>query len=245
MYHVIFRGANKQEIFHEDEDCMKLLGIVKKNTIQFNVSIYAWCFMNNHVHFLLKEGDEGLSNTMKRIGVSYVSYYNQKYKTNGHLFQDRFKSEPVETDHYARTVIRYIHQNPVKAGMVDDLSEWRWSSCHEYYEMNATFRLVDTTFILNMFAPGKVEATNRFVEFNEMQNQDVCLEEDVEKRRLTDDEARPEIKRVLDGIEIVDVKSLPRLKRTEVLRKVKAIKGVSQRQLARILGISPNLIFRA
>jgi len=245
MYHVMFRGANRQEVFHDDQDFNKLLCIVEKYRIESSMSIYAWCFMNNHVHLLLKEGNESLSNTMKRIGVSYVSYYNLKYHTNGHLFQDRFKSENVETYQYARTVTRYIHQNPVKAGMVGHVCEWRWSSCHEYYGRYYPHRLVDTDFILGMFSTEKKDATNRFIEFNEMHNYDVCLDEGVDKRKLTDDEARPEIKRVLDGIEIVEVKSLPKAKRSEVLHSIKSIKGVSQRQAARILGISPNLIFRA
>lgn len=87
--------------------------------------MYAWCLMNNHVHLLLKEGIEPISTTMKRIGVSFVWYYNGKYNTNGHLFQDRFKSEKVESDQYLLTVIRYIHQNPVKAGIVKSVDEWK------------------------------------------------------------------------------------------------------------------------
>ena len=71
----------------------------------------------NHVHLLLREGEEELATTMKRIGVSYATFYNWKYATTGHLFQDRFKSENVETEEYFLTVVRYIPQNPVKVGI--------------------------------------------------------------------------------------------------------------------------------
>ncbi|WP_152554768.1 hypothetical protein [Metabacillus indicus] len=69
---------------------------------------------------------------MKRLGISYAKYYNWKYRTSGHLFQDRFKSENIENSHYLLTATRYIHQNPVKAGIVRFPSEWKWSSCSGY-----------------------------------------------------------------------------------------------------------------
>jgi len=99
---------------------MKFLDIVKKYKDESGMRVYAWCLMNNHVHLLVREVDEDLSATMKRIGVSYASYYNWKYLTTGHLFQDRFRSESVESKRYFLTVIRYIHQNPVKAGITSN-----------------------------------------------------------------------------------------------------------------------------
>ncbi|WP_092501783.1 hypothetical protein [Virgibacillus subterraneus] len=85
--------------------------------------------MNNHTHLLLKQREESLSTTMKRIVVSYVNYYHWKYRTNGHLFQDLLKRENVETTQCLLTVIRYIHQNPIKARMTYKIDEWKWSSC--------------------------------------------------------------------------------------------------------------------
>ena len=84
--------------------------------------------MGNHVHPLLREGAEGLSSFMKRVGVRYVWWYNRKYQRTGHLFQDRFRSEAVETDEYFLAALRYIYQNPVKAGLCEDIGEYRWSS---------------------------------------------------------------------------------------------------------------------
>ena len=76
IYHVMLRGANRQEIFHDDEDCLKFLNIIEKYKVKSDLKLYAWCLMGNHVHLLVKEGNELLSTTMKRIGVSFVSYYN-------------------------------------------------------------------------------------------------------------------------------------------------------------------------
>lgn len=246
IYHIIWRGANRQEIFHDDEDCMKFLEIFEKYKRKAEMKAYAWCLMNNHLHLLLKEGNESISTTMKRIGVSFVGYYNWKYRTTGPLFQDRFKSENVETNQYLLTVVRYIHQNPVKAGIVNRVEQWKWSSCLLYYDQSVSFskNLLDGAFILSMFSEDIKIAKEKFKEFNERKNSDQCLDDSV-KRRLTDDEARQMIKRLLGKVEIAQVKSLPRDQRNHILRKVKKLEGLSQRQAARILGISTNLVFKA
>ncbi|MFD2442842.1 transposase [Bacillus sp. CGMCC 1.16607] len=246
IYHIMLRGANRQEIFHDENDCIRFLEIIKKYKSKSEISVYAWCLMSNHVHLLLKEGTEDISVTMKRLGVSYVWYYNWKYNTTGHLFQDRFKSENVETTRYLLTVIRYIHQNPLKARMVNLIDEWRWSSYQSYYDKKTyPWKLLDDEFILNMFSPDITVAKERFKEFNERCNNDTCLEDRVNKRRLPDEEARQEIKRVLGMIDIAQVKSLPKQQRNGLLQKIKQIDGLSQRQAARILGVSSNLIFKA
>lgn len=246
IYHIMWRGANRQEIFHDDEDRQKYIEILERYKKKSGMVVYAWCLMSNHVHLLLKEGNEELATTMKRIGVSYVIFYNWKYGTTGHLFQDRFRSENVEDDHYLRIVVRYIHQNPVKARMVQSVSEWKWSSCRGYYDIQPYPRyLLDKDSVLRMFSTNRLIAKEKFKEFNEKQNNDQCLDDDERKRRLTDDEARVEIKKVLKGKEIAQVKSLPRLERNEILNRVKKIEGISQRQAARILGVSRNLIFKA
>lgn len=246
VYHVIVRGANRQEIFHDDDDRIKFLETLQKVKIKAEMKVYAWCLMGNHVHLLLKEGSESISVVMKRIGVTYAIYYNWKYKTNGHLFQDRFKSENVENVNYLLTVTRYIHQNPVKAGIVPQPHHWKWSSCLGYYgEPVYPPSLLDSNYLLNMFSPDRSIAIERFKEFNERSNQDICLEDHGDSsRRLSDDEARVEIRKCLGQLEIPQLKSLPKKDRDRVLRRVKRIEGVSQLQAARILGVGVYFLYR-
>jgi putative transposase len=246
IYHIIWRGANRQEIFHDDTDWIQFLDILKKYKIKYQLVIYAWCLMGNHVHLLIKEGAEDISITMKRIGISYAKYYNWRYITTGHLFQDRFKSENVETITYLLRVVRYIHQNPVKAGIVKHAEEWKWSSCRGYYGKSFyPEMMLESHLILKKFSNNFFTARVRFKEFNERKNNDKCLDEPVMKRRLSDEQARMEIRKHLGTVEIAQVKSLPKVKRTELLKKVKEIEGLSLRQAARILGVSVNLVYRA
>ncbi len=142
VYHAILRGVNKQQIFEDDEDYTRFLDILQlQTTPEVNPTtgvakphcrIYAYCLMGNHVHLLMQEVGETFSETMKRIASSYVYHYNHKYGRIGHLFQERFKSQPVNDWEYFVTLLRYIHQNPTKGHIVDEVDDYPWSSWKEY-----------------------------------------------------------------------------------------------------------------
>ena len=113
----MLRGINQQDIFEDEDDYLRFLAIIRECKDISKFELYAYCLMTNHVHLLLKTGEEPLELIFKRIGSRYVYWYNLKYQRIGHLFQDRYKSEAVEDDAYFLTVLRYIMQNPMKAGM--------------------------------------------------------------------------------------------------------------------------------
>ena len=117
IYHVVMRGVGRQLIFEDDDDRRALLEKLGKLSDEGCLTVYAWCLMSNHFHLLIKEGCEPIASAMKRLGVSYAMRFNLKTGRVGHVFQDRFSSEPVESDEYFLTVVRYIHNNPQKAGM--------------------------------------------------------------------------------------------------------------------------------
>jgi putative transposase len=164
MYHIMLRGTNRQEIFHDDEDHDRFLETLDRYSKKRKMKVYGWCLMGNHVHLLVGEGEEDISATIKRMGISYAWFYNRKYNTIGHLFQDRFKSEKVDSDDYLMTVIRYIHQNPVKAGIVKKAAEWKWSSCGGYYgKTYYPVGLLDVDLILGMISEKRETAIEQFI----------------------------------------------------------------------------------
>ena len=124
IYHVMLRGINRQDIFEDPEDYWAFIKIL--SSLQQRLGddgactcrIYAYCLMPNHVHLLLCEKDWKLGDVVKSVAASYAFFYNKKYGRIGHLFQDRFKSEPCNTPDYFITLFRYIHQNPVITGTV-------------------------------------------------------------------------------------------------------------------------------
>jgi len=126
VYHVILRGVNKQRIFEWPEDYDKFYEILRKTMYLDNLGnpapaanyeLYAYCLMDNHAHLLLRERTQPLAVIVKRIASSYAQCFNLRYKRVGHLFQDRFRSEPCDRPDYFLTLLDYIHNNPVKAGV--------------------------------------------------------------------------------------------------------------------------------
>jgi len=240
IYHIIFRGINRQSIFEDDEDREMLLQNLIKYKEKCGYNLYAYCFMGNHVHLLLKVGKEPLEQIMRRIGGSYVYWYNHKYDRIGNLFQDRFKSEPVETDAYFLTVLRYIHQNPLKAGLVQDISSYEWSSYNEYI---GNRRLIDAEEALGMFSDNHHLATAEFIKFMHEKSKAECIDVKEKKKRISDDKAKKMIEEIFK-IKPAMIRNESQEKQEEILREILKIEGISTRQLARITGVSANLIWK-
>ena len=132
IYHVILRGINRQIIFEDEEDNDKAIETLSKYKEICGYRLYAYCLMGNHIHLLLKTEKDDIDLVIKRIAGSYVYWHNLKYRRIGHLFQDRYKSEAVESDRYLLAVLRYIHQNPQKAGLCKEISDYKYSSYSDY-----------------------------------------------------------------------------------------------------------------
>ncbi len=194
--------------------------------------------MGNHVHLLLKEGDEEIGSIMRRVGTSFVYWYNSKYERNGHLFQDRFKSEVVEDLSYLLNVLRYVHQNPLKAGIVENLLSYPWSSYGEYIGKS---RIIEKDFILKLFHKDINIALVHFKKFH-MQESEVDYLEINENTKLTDKQAIEIIKNICEVDHCIDLQKItnPDTRDTHI-KKLKS-KGLSSRQLARLTGISRKVI---
>ena len=108
IYHIMLRGINQQQVFEDEEDNEKFIAVLKDCKLISEYKIFAYCLMGNHLHLLMKVENEKSDQIFKRIGARYVYWYNWKYQRKGHLFQDRFKSEPIDDDLYFLAVLRYI-----------------------------------------------------------------------------------------------------------------------------------------
>lgn len=173
IYHIMMRGINHQNIFDDTNDFFRFEGILMELTrpSQKDVNnpsitaceIYAYVFMNNHFHLLLKPIDLTVGEVVKSLACAYVGYYNKRNNRIGHLFQDRYKSEPVEDDEYFITLLRYIHQNPVKAHMVAKPELYLFSSWNEYLGTSRT-RICNTNVALGKISLEELKAlTNESV----------------------------------------------------------------------------------
>lgn len=240
IYHIMVRGINRQTIFEDDEDYAKFIDTIQQSKEKSGFELYGYCIMGNHVHLLLREGKESVSLSMQRICSRFVYWYNWKYDRVGHLFQERYKSEVVENEAYLITVLRYIHQNPIKASITNSVSGYKWSSYHEY---TGKQNITDKDFILQLFSVEKQIAKKEFEKYMSEVNEDVCLDYK-ERHRISDDE----IIKLIEEKYKVKKGTFHLLKKQEmvmILKNLKAINGVTIRQLARVTGVSKYMVEKA
>jgi REP element-mobilizing transposase RayT len=233
IYHVLIRGINQQRIFEDDEDCLRFLNDLHVAKDLSGAFALAYCLMGNHVHLIIEQGNETLGQTMKRLSVRYVAWFNMKYARAGHLFQDRFKSEAVETDAYLVTVLRYIYQNPVKAGLCKHSQDYTWSSRRL---LGRTDDLIDAYRLAQLCDVEELMQTER--EDTEAH----ILEADEGLKRGKTDAGATQDMRNASGANTTS--EFLRLNKSEQMLAVRAMlkAGVSIRQTARITGLSKGLV---
>lgn len=233
VYHVILRGNNRQDLFHDDQDREFFLQRLSKYSHELKISIYAYCLMTNHVHILIGQADRNMSLLVQKLANSYVFYFNRKYERSGHLFQGRFKSEPILDDEYFRTVYRYILQNCEKANL-GKYCEYRWNS-FKVLEEDSEGDFLDTCYVIDLFAGKRV-----LLEFLQQTNPNNCMEYE-SRILLTDDSVCRIIKKIFN---IKNPYNLERLHVDEQINKCKVLKerGFSVSQISRVTGISKGII---
>lgn len=235
IYHVILRGNNRQVIFEDDEDRRTFLYKMKAISDKLEIEIYAYCLMDNHVHILLRAAGKLVSEYIKRLSGSYAYWYNRKYDCIGHLFQERFKSEPVENKKYFLIVLRYIHCNPVKAGIVKECGRYDYSSYHEYV---GNVEIVNKDFALSIMD------LSSFIMFHNQQNDDNCIEiREVHYKFLTDSAALKIIKNSVPTGMVSYLNKLSKEARNKYIRFYRKL-GMSINQISRLTGIGVGIISR-
>jgi REP element-mobilizing transposase RayT len=161
------RGINKSAIFEDDQDRIKFLERLGGNVVEAKCGIYAWVLMTNHVHLLFRSGGKGLSSVMRKLLTWYAIYYNRRHKRTGHLFENRYKSILCDEDNYLLALTRYIHLNPVRAGMVktlEELDQYAWSG-HSAVMGKRECPWMDTNYVLLQFNDTKRKSRNAYRRF--------------------------------------------------------------------------------
>lgn len=168
IYHIIARGNNKEFILNLDNDKKHYIYLIHKYKERFAFKLYGYVIMDNHIHLLLEVAevaDVPLSKIMQGIQQSYTQYYNHLYNRVGHVFQQRYKAILCEKDAYLLTLLKYIHNNPVRAGKTLTI-DYPWSSHRSYLEGCSS--LVDINFMLDYFADNMKTAVKEYIDFMDL-----------------------------------------------------------------------------
>lgn len=230
IYHVMLRGINRQAIFLDDSDYIEFLYVLKNVKETSRCKFYAYCLMENHIHFLVKENGENISTIVKRIGSAFATWYNKKYRRVGHLFQNRFKSEPVESESYFYTVIRYIHQNPVKAEICLTPGEYKYSSYGEYFSSKGALDICSCNSVFKKYS------YDNFLQFNNACCFDLCLED-----YATEEE---EFKRISERFNLPDkitFSKLPLCEQEKIIKEMRTC-GIPIRKIVFLTGKGMNFV---
>ena len=159
LHHVVLRGNNRQEVFTTSGTRLAFLEHLAEAVERLDCRVHAFCLMTNHIHLAVEQGGVSLSRIGQFLAQRHAVETNRARGASGHLFQGRFSSFPVETDGYALELVRYIHLNPVRAGLVPAPEGWPWSS-HRAYVGLESHRFLTTEMVLGMLG-GPVDAPAR------------------------------------------------------------------------------------
>jgi len=245
IYHIMLRGINKEQIFGKKHYKTKILKLLKETKDEIAFSIIAYCVMDNHFHLLAKIGNEDLKEIMKKLNVKYALYYNRLEDRYGYVFQDRFKSEAVENEKYFLGVLRYIHNNPLKANLTDNIINYQWSSAKDYFYNNTD--LIDENYmnyILNLF-----KTKDFFLVFHKSFDDNLYLdtkEEQIINKQLI---VQREIEEFINNYGIVDKSQITFKMKEELAKKlikhniitIKEVAGLCNLPYKQVLDINKTL----
>lgn len=171
LYHVMVRGNNGEDIFKEEGHKRKYLDTLASYKDKMGFIIYAYCIMDNHAHMLIEVTDIPLSKSMQGIQQVYTGWYNRKYERTGHVFQQRYKALLCDKENYLLQVLKYIHNNPVKAKLKEGI-DYKWSS-HKCYMWRQNNSIVDWSYALSMFSEDINKAKNLYLNFMDQEEKEI------------------------------------------------------------------------
>ena len=233
IYHVMLRGINRQQIFEDNEDNLFYLRLLKEYKHKCGYKIFAYCLMGNHIHLLIKVEKDPLERVFRCIGARFVYWYNTKYKRTGHLFQDRYKSEAVENIQYLYTVISYIHQNPVKAGLCHLPEEYIYSSFREY---------LGRPDLVDMDSVEQYITRETVIEQTRKPVNEKCLEmTNIPDTHVTEQQAKQIMKKITNCDNVAEFQSLSSKERNRYLLELKRAR-ISIRKICRLTGASYYIV---
>ncbi len=164
-YHVMNRGRRGDNVFVTKEDYWAFIDLLEELDEVFNVKVAAYCLMSNHYHLLFQTPDANLSRSMRHLNGVYTQRYNKRHGCDGQLFRGRYKSIIVESDSYTLELVRYIHRNPLEAGLVENLQKYQWSTHKIYLSSADKWKWLHKDYVLKLFSKSKPESIRLYKQF--------------------------------------------------------------------------------
>lgn len=234
IYHIMIRGINKEQIFNRIVHKNKIIEIIRNIREDIEFDVIAYCIMDNHLHLLIKANEDKLETLMKKLNIKYAIYYNKIEKRYGHVFQDRFRSEAVESDKYLIGALRYIHNNPVKAGITKNILDYSWSSAKDYINMHS--EIITDKYIKEI--AGLFKNKNEFVAFHSINDDNLYIDTKEEESENTRKIVNNLIEKFVTENGMTDQNQITIDKKEELAKKLIKLNIISYREVAELCNLS-------
>jgi len=166
FYHITARGHRKEKIFCDDKDKKSFIRKLNEALLKYTITCYAYCLMDNHYHLFIKTAQPNISQAIHYLNASYANWFRTRYQLTGSIFQGRFKSILVDADSYALVLSAYIHLNPLRAGIVNKLEEFTWSSYLDYLRLRKPqIANLDSSLVLHFFTSDSISSIKQYQEY--------------------------------------------------------------------------------
>lgn len=213
FFHVILRGNGRQTIFFDTDDRLQWQKFLRQGLSRYEHRIHAYCWMTNHVHMIIQSGADPLARFMAFLASRYARFLNRKTGRTGHLFERRYRALLVQQDNYLKELLRYVHLNPLRAHLVENLADYPWSS-HRAYLAGPRPTWLTVDYLLSLFATTTDRAQSRYAEFVNQPQSDTMLRllregtagdgqlsgDDEWTRQVLDNSASPRDRKSLDEL---------------------------------------------
>ena len=237
--HIMLRGIGHMDLFFANVDYIRFINTIKRFYKESDISVLAYCLMSNHVHLLIQASPHNIPLFFKKIEVSYASYFNGVYEHVGHLFQNRYISEPITDESYFLNALKYILLNPEAAG-ISKWQDYSWSSARCYLSLQDD-NLTDTSFAYGIL--GGPKGVDDYVKVTGTSNDFALAEPIYGRKMLTDSNAVREFQKISGLHSPTDLQGMDKAPRNRIIRELKN-KGLSIRQIERLTGLNRNVIQR-
>ncbi len=252
----MLRGNEGKKIFLRNKERKQFIEILSMVNKKYNCIIYAFCLMSNHIHLIIDDNGNDISIIVKSIATRYAMYFNKVYNRKGHLFQDRFRSEIIEDDNYLLRASRYIHNNPVKAGMVSCVADYAWSSYLDYLgKTTPNAGVVDPEKVLKIISSNRETAIKEYIHFvTQSADAENEIFIDIEEEKTTAADKNTEYIQTLKDAdrkisELSIIRNLDRnelllnkKERDEVIREIRKNSSLSQKAIGSLFGLSESAV---
>jgi len=162
--HITQHAVGREPLFVEEGDYLYMIKLFRETAEKFNLQVFAFCLISNHLHILLRQTQKNLSDAMQNLFTRYGMYFNYKYQRRGHLFSGPFRQAACFDDYYLLTASIYIHLNPVRARITDSFRKYRWSTWRLYCQDSEPDTFINWKFIIEMLEEDRPKAKNRYKE---------------------------------------------------------------------------------